>query len=645
MVSMSEYGGYAGRYLRVDLSGSKITVHKLEKELPRHYIGGVGFCARILWDEVGPATEPLGPENVLVFATGPVTGTFFPSAGRYVIAAKSPLTGSWGQASAGGHFGPELKYAGYDMAVLEGRATNPVYLHVDDDFLELRDAAHLWGRDTNETTKAIREELGDPTVKVACIGQAGEKLVRYACIISDFYRAAGRTGMGAVMGSKNLKAIAVRGSKSVSATSSMKYMDAATEAFRKVTEEWGEACESSLGRYGTPNLVEVEASIGRLPTKNHIFGVYGRADDIGSEVLNEKYRARRESCFSCGIQCKFISEVRSGPYSGTTTSGPEYETIMAFGSNCLNNNVESIIHANLLCNLYGLDTISTGKVISFAMECYEKGIITRTDADDLDLSWGNHDAIVKLVHRIATREGLGDVLAEGSRMAARKLGKGAEEFAIQVKGMEVSGQDGRAHQSSGLTHATAARGADHLTSLSCLEEKGYEETAGTRYGRERAKDLCNPLSTTYRGNLVKDLEDLFALTDSLVICKYGVMWPPIFYFDDFARAIPALTGITEYGDVGEVRLSAERICNLRKAFNAREGLTRKDDTLPERFLREPMPSGPGAGHVCQLDPMLDEYYEARGWDKGSGLPVRKTLMRVGLDSVADDLEALGRLGG
>jgi len=645
MIYVSDYGGYAGRYLRADLSSGKITIHELEKELPRYYIGGVGFCAKILWDEVGPDTKPLNPDNVLVFATGPLTGTFFHSSGRYVVAAKSPLTGCWGEAHAGGHFGPELKYAGYDMAILEGKATNPVYLYVDDDFLELKDAAHLWGRDTNETTKAIREELGDPTIKVACIGQAGENLVRYACIISDFYRAAGRTGMGAVMGSKNLKAIAVRGSKSILATSSMKYMEAATEAFRKVTETWGEACESSLGRYGTPNLVEVEASIGRLPTKNHIFGIYDHADDIGSEVLEKRYRAMRESCFSCGIQCKFISEVRSGAYAGTTTSGPEYETIMAFGSNCLNNNVESIIHANLLCNLCGLDTISAGKVVSFAMECYDKGIVTRREADDLDLSWGNSDAIVQLVHRISKREGLGDLLAEGSRIAARRLGRGAEEFAIQVKGMEVSGQDGRAHQSSGLTHATAARGADHLTSLSCLEEKGYEETAGTRYGSERAKDLVNPLSTTYRGRLVKDLEDLFVLTDSLIICKYGVMWPPIFYFDDFAKVIPPLTGMVEYDDIGELRLTAERICNLRKAFNAREGLTRKDDTLPKRFLREPMPSGPGAGYVCNLDPMLDEYYEARGWDKESGLPLRKALTRVGLEDVADDLEALGRLGG
>ena len=641
---MFAHKGYKGTYLRVDLSTKQIHKDALPESLARNYLGGAGFCAKILWDEVDARADPLGPENRLIFATGPLTGAFFTPAGRFVVAAKSPLTGIWGEAHCGGHWGPELKYAGYDLIIFQGRSEKPVYLFVDDDAIELREADHLWGKDTRETTNGAREELGDDTVKVACIGLAGENLVRYASIIVDYYRAAGRSGLGAVMGSKNLKAVAVRGTGSVEVWDPEGYMKVAEGAFKKITSgKWGEACESSLGMYGTPNLVTGINAIGRLPTKNHWTGVFEAAEEIGPDILRKKYRVKRGSCFACGIQCKFVSQVKRGPYKNTLTGGPEYESIMALGSNCLNDDIESIIHANLLCNLYGIDTISCGKSISFVMECYENGILNKRDVNGVDLAWGNAEAIITLIHKIAKREGIGNLLAEGVRKAAEVMGKGAERYAIHGKGMEASGQDCRAQQSVGLTFAISSRGADHLKALSSLEELGFVDVIRERFGEERAKEIQNLLSTKYKALVVKDVEDLYAIVDSLLICKYGTMWPPVYYFDDLAQLIPPLTGMKEYEDPRHLRFIAERITNLTRAFNVREGISRKDDALHPRFTNEPMPDGPAKGYVCNLKPMLDEYYELRGWDKETGLIPRKTLEKLGLEDAAKKLEEMNKL--
>ncbi len=641
---MFAYKGYKGAYLRVDLSTEQIRREALLESLARNYLGGTGFCAKILWDEVNAKVDPFGLENRLIFATGPLTGAFFTPAGRFVVAAKSPLTGIWGEAHCGGHWGPELKYAGYDFIIFQGRSEKPVYLFIDDEAVEFREADHLWGKNTKETTNGIREELGDDTVKVACIGQAGENLVRYASIMVDYYRAIGRAGLGAVMGSKNLKAVAVRGTRSVEVWNPEEYMEIAERAFKKITtDKWGEICESSLGMYGTPNLVSAVNAIGRLPTKNHWTGVFEAAEKIGPDVLRRKYRIKRESCFTCGIQCKFVSQVKRGPYKNTLTGGPEYESIMALGSNCSNDDIESIIHANLLCNLYGIDTISCGKTISFAMECYENGILNKQDIDGVDLTWGNTEAIITLIHKIAKREGIGNVLAEGVKRAAEVIGKGSRRYAIHGKGMEASGQDCRAQQSVGLTFAISCRGADHLRALSSLEELGFVDVIEERFGKEEAKEIQNLLSIKYKALVVKDVEDLYAIVDSLLICKYGTMWPPVYYFDDLARLIPPLTGMKEYGDPRHLRLIAEKITNLRRAFNIREGLTGKDDALHPRFTEEPMPNGPAKGYVCNIKPMLDEYYELREWDKATGLIPSKTLEKLGLEDVAKQLNEMNRL--
>ena len=638
-----EFGGYAGKYIRVDLTSGKILIEETLKDLILNYLGGLGFGVKILWDEVDEKTDPLGPDNRLVIATGPLTGTMFPAAGRYQVCAKSPLTGVWGQANAGGFFGPELKFAGYDFIVIQGKSEKPVYLVIDDDHVELRDASHLWGEErdgryyggktTLETIDMIREELGDETFKVAAIGPAGENLVRFACIINDIGNAAGRTGMGAVMGSKKLKAIAVRGSKGVGVADTEKFMEVVDEAYHKLLVEWGESLKETLTKYGTPNLVEAINAIGRMPVKNHWTGFWEKAELIGGERIRREFRVKQASCFGCLVQCKYFVRARKEPYAGIY-KGPEYEAIVSFGSCLLIDDLEAIFYANHLADLYGMDSISLGMTIAWAMECWEHGLLTKEDTGGLDLSWGNAEAMIELVKKTAFREGFGNIIAEGSRRASQIIGRGTEKYAMHVKGLEISAQDGRAHQSSGLTHATAARGADHLTSLSCLEERGYEHVAEERYGKDKVADLVDPLSTKYKGWLVWDLENLYAMGNSLIICWYQVGWPPVFYFNDMARAVAVATGIEEFGDVNNFRKIARRITILRRMFNVREGLRRKDDTLPERFLKEPMPTGPAKGNVCRLEEMLDDYYEAAGIDRETGVPKDETLIELGLGELA-----------
>ncbi len=637
------YKGYAGKYLRVDLTRGKTLELELPKEWARGYIGGSGMGARILYDEVPRNVGPLSPDNILIFATGPVTGTAYPPSGRYCVVTKAPLTGIWGEAHSGGYWGPELKYAGYDLIIIRGRAPRPMYLFIEDGKVELRGAKRLWGKNTAETTDAIEGELGRD-VRVACIGMAGERLVKFACIINERSRAAGRTGVGAVMGSKRLKAVVVRGSGSIEVANFDRVWELTKEAHERYTGgEWGKASHDALYRFGTPGLVSWENEIGRLPTKGHRTGVFDRAADIGPEVFEREFIIHRRSCMNCRIQCKKVARVgRSGPYAGLITEGPEYETIVALGSNCLVSNFPAVMQVNQLCNLHGMDTISCGGAVSFAMECFERGALSERDIG-FALGWGDGDAMVRLVGMMASREGVGDVLAEGIRAAAKRIGKGSGRWAIQVKGLEASGQDGRAHQSVGLTHAISVIGAAHLRALSSLDELDYRKTITERYGKARAAALGDRLSTKYKGMLVKDVEDLYAVVDALITCKYGTMWPPIFYFEDYAEILPAVTGVEEFGSVKELRIIAERIVNLKRAFNARLGLGRKDDTLPERMLKEPMPEGPAKGRVVDLKPMLDEYYRERGWDVRTGLQRRATLERFGLADVARDLKRVGAL--
>ncbi len=637
------YKGYAGNYLDIDLTRGKVHKKEMEKEWARLYLGGTGVASRILWDRTGPDTDPLSPDNVLVVGTGPLTGVMFSPSGRMMFAGKGPLTGVWAESHVGGFLGPEIKYSGFDFIILNGRSPKPVYLFLRDGEAELLDASHLWGRETDDTTKMIREQHKDPAIKTAVIGPAGENLVLYSSLIVDFYRAAGRAGLGTIMGAKNVKAIAASGSLGLEAHDMDGYLAANAEEMEKLRDPLWTDSLASLRRYGTTDLVSMINEIGRLPTKNHWTGYFEDADDIGPEIIANKYRIAQEACHGCEIGCKYIIRVSEGDFITGPIGGPEYETIMAFGSNCMNNDIEAVFHLGKRCDLLGMDTISCGKTISFAMDLWEQGIITAEDTGGIDLSWGNVDSMVQLVDMIAKKEGFGKLLAQGTRKAAEVIGGDAWQYAVHVKGLEASGQDPRAHQSIGLTYATNVRGADHLRSLSSLEELGYPEIAASRFGEDKAKEILEILNPAHKGELVKDMEDLYALTDSAVICKYGVMWPPVYYMDTFSNVIGPLTGMTEWNDPKFVRKVAERINHLRRAYNHRLGITRKDETLPKRLLKDPMPTGPSKGGLPDLDIMLDEYYEYRGCDKETGYPKRDALLDVDLEDVVEDLSKRGML--
>ncbi len=556
------------------------------------------------------------------------------------MVSKSPLTGIWAESHFGGHFGPELKYAGFDALVVSGRSPRPVYLWVHDGTAEIRDASDMWGMDTYETTAAVRDDVGYPAAKVLSIGPAGENLVKYAAVITNSHDAAGRTGMGAVMGSKKLKAVAVRGFGSVRVADPDRFYELALEARDRVL---GSDQAMELRRYGTAMLVEVKQAIGELPTYNHRSGVFEGFETIGSHHIRKNYWVATKACFACSLACKKKNLVRGGEFRGLFSGGPEYEGLYAFGSNCGVDYFPAVLKMNWLCNRYGIDVISAGVSMSFLMELRERGIIGEDLLGGVDLRWGNHEAMIEALELIARREGVGDLLAEGVREMARRIGGEAERYAMHVKGLEISGQDGRTHRSAGLTHAVAARGADHMRGLVTVDQLAYRDVAAERFGEDKADRVVDGYSEDYKALAVKMHEDAYAVRDSLIVCWYSVGWPPLFWVDDFSRVLSAVTGEESWSDVGEVWLAGERIVNLKRAFNVREGITRRDDTLPERFTREPMPEGPGRGQVVDLERMLDEYYELRGWDLETGFPTRERLEELGLSDVAEELAGAGKL--
>lgn len=630
-------GGYAGKILRVDLSKRKVQKIPLDEELARDYIGGIGFCMKILYDETGPETDPLGPDNLLIFATGPLNGTIWPSASRCQIAAKSPLTGIIGHSNSGGHFSPALKFAGYDAIVIRGVSGKPVYLVIDDGDVQLKDASHLWGKTTWETDDILKEELGDEDIQTACIGPAGENLVRFSGIVINRYSVAARAGMGTVMGAKKLKAIAVRGTGGIRVAKPKEFMELAVKVSKALDEN---PLTEEYRKYGTTILMELMNAIGRLPTKNFQTGVFKDTEKIGAQALL-KYITSRIACFACRLGESFIT-LRETPKGTMCGEHPEYDTLNALGSRVMINDLEFIIYAGWLCNQYGLDTDSFGTVMAFAMELWEKGIINEKDTGGIDFSWGNKETVEKMIYMISKREGFGNILAEGVKKAAEIIGRGAEKYAMHVKGLEIPAQDGRAQKSMGLSHATAARGADHLTHCCFLDETGFEDAIKERFGEKYLPEMADRLNPKYKGLMAKECETMAAIINSLGICVTGgVLYPPIFWWDEVWKAYVYATGIEISLD--EFKKMGERICVLRRAYNVRQGLTRKDDTLPERFLKEPAPEGPPKGHVVELDQMLDEYYEVWGFDKKTGLIPRKRFEELGLKYVADELEALGKL--
>jgi aldehyde:ferredoxin oxidoreductase len=622
-----KYGGYAGRILRANLNDGSFKIDKLPVDWVKDYIGGDGFAARLLYEEVPGGSDPLAPSNKLIIATGPITGTLWPMSGRTVFVSKAAQTGIWGESHVGGFLGPELKYAGYDMLVVEGKSEKPVYLMIDDSDLRIHDASDLWGKNTNETTAAIQAKHNDPDIQIGAIGPAGENLVRFSAVIVNNARAAGRTGMGALLGSKNVKAIAVRGTNPISVHDHDAFTELAKEAHMRVRKN---PQAQEMSKWGTWILTAVKQEIGELPTYNHRTGVFSGWEKLAGDYIRPRYTISDRACFGCSLGCKKVNYVNHGRYAGTLEEGPEYEGLMAFGSALGIADYPTTLKANQVCNRMGMDIISAGAAIGFAIEAYENGLISKEDTGGLHLEWDDSETVIKLLEMMGRREGFGDILAEGVKIAAEKLGRGTEKYALHVKGLEVSGQDGRTHRSIGLGHATGARGADHLRSLVVVDQLGYEDVAAERWGADKLPEIVNPYTEKYKATAVFESENSYCIRDTLIVCWYSVSWPPIFWMQDFAKMLPLATGVKEFGDVKNLIEIAERQVNLKRLFNAREGITRKDDNLPSRFTDEPMPEGPGKGQTVNLKPMLDDYYALRGWDQETGLPTEKTIKRLSL---------------
>ncbi len=632
---MVKQAGYVGNILRIDLSNRESKRLEIAPDLAGQWLGGNGFGVKILWDEVPASVDPLSPENVLVLATGPLVGTAWPCSGRIEAVAKSPLTGIYGDSNCGGYFGPELKFAGVDALIITGASDRPVSLWIHNGLAEIEDAGDLWGLDTVETEQALRRRKGDENIKVACIGPAGENLVPYASIQATPNRSFGRSGLGAVMGSKNLKAVAVRGNTRVPIASPQAFTALATEMHRRIREN---EFFPSLARYGTSGLVSIVNEIGRFPTRNFQRGDYTHADRIGGEALRKAFWEKDDGCFACPIRCDKVYRVRTGEFAGAVTSSLEYETLNSLGAAVDNSNLASIIAANERCDRLGLDTISTGRAISFAMELYEKGILRKKDTGGMDLLWGDYRRVLELIEQIGQREGLGKLLSLGVRTAAEQIGGDAAYYAMEVKGQEIPAQDGRAQQSMGLAHITSSRGADHLKAFPTIDETGYTGEVIRRFGEEFLPEMADPHATKYKPFLVKDGEDLGAVVDSVGICKSGgthVMAE--IYWADIAEGLTLATGI-EFSE-SDLKTIGERIYNLMRAYNAIHGITRADDRLPRRFSEEPSPSGGAEGQIAHAEEMLDEYYTLRGWDLERGWPTHGTLERLGLSEVVERMEA------
>jgi len=624
--------GTTNRLLRANLTDGKIKTEMLSEEVVKRFLGGKCLGAKILYDELEPGIDPLGPENKLVFAAGPLTGAPFPGNSRHVVMAKSPVTGGWGESHAAGFFGPELKCAGYDAVIVEGRAEEPTYLWIREGEAELRDAKDLWGKITGDVQRGIRRDVGDDKTRVAAIGQGGENLVRFASVISDLYCAAGRCGMGAVMGSKKLKAVAVRGTKKVSIADEQTFKSLLDTARDEAMAGWGQ----EMFDYGTGKDLDNLSYTGRLPTKAFMKCTFDGADKITGETLSRTIMKRRGTCPACPDAHYRIVETRGRYATDPDYGGPEYETLASLGSLCMVDNLEVIVKGNELCNKYSLDTIATGVSIAFAMECYEKGVIAKKDTGGVDLSWGNGDAVIEMIHKIAKREGIGDILAEGVKRAAEKIGGGSESWALHVKGAELPMHEPRGKKGMGLGYATSDRGASHLQ---VYHDDSFEKEANVapEIGIDSSLVPQNRTETGPRKvKLVKICEDLMALYNSLVICRF-VFYPAGILMKTFMGIFRSVTG----WDASPLELLqvGERSFNLTRAFNAREGFTRKDDVLPMRVM-EPLSEGVLKGEAFPadvLESMLDLYYDYRGWDRKTGWPKREKLLEVGLEWVAEDL--------
>ena len=628
---MAELGGYAGKILRIDLTERDVKISRVERSLVAGYLGGRGFNSKGLYDEIPPGADAMGPNNKLFVSTGPLVGTMFPTASRFNISAKSPQTGILGDSNAGGHLAPEIKFAGYDQIVLEGKSSEPVYVFVNDDEIGFMDASHLWGKDVYETDEIIRSDLGDRGVQTAIVGPAAERGVRFAGVYANLMRAAARTGMGTVMASKGVKALAVRGSGSVEVAHPRAFVELVEEIEEEIyahEQYWPRR------RMGTTRILMMANEGGFLPTRHYTSGIFEYAEEVSGERLAEEFNVKTRGCFACTIPCSRFYVVKEGEFKGLYGEGPEYEALGSFTSRVGNSDLGLALKANDLCNRLGLDALTAGECISWAMELHERGLLTKEETDGLDLSWGNGDAMLALIEKIAKREGFGDILADGSRAAAEKLGKG-RDLAMHVKGLDIIMADPRGLKGFGLGYAVSSRGGDHLRSEPFLEMSDDPAIGERMFG---VPEATLRLADRGKGKLVSYFEDWNAVIDALEPCKNIMQNMEILTFDRASKVIEACTGLKM--SPADVRRVGERIVNVERAFNVREGIRRRDDTLPRRFREETLPEGASAGTVFDLEPMLDEYYDERGWDRETGIPHAETLERLGLVKAARDILSL-----
>lgn len=606
--------GYGGQILRVDLSTGRISVEPTSEQLAREWIGGRGFIIKTLWDEVRHVL-PFSPENKVIVASGPLAGVLVPAGGKLALGTKSPATGGYGDTNMGGTLAAELKHAGYDAIILEGAADRPSYLLVDDDRVEIRDASRYWGRGAITAEKMLKDDLGED-FHIMTIGPAGEKLVHFACVSQDFGRQGGRTGVGAVLGSKKLKAVAVRGSKAIPVADLPRLVEKAREMYRAIAQS---AAFRHFAEGGTPYVVPWVNRAGCMPTKNFTTGYFPEAANLDEEAVQREIKIGNKACYGCNIGCGNYSRARALGEE-VYLEGPEYESIGMLGSNCMLGNLHEVAYAALVADELGLDTISAGGVVAFALECYEKGILTKQDVGR-DIRFGDLESVVYLLRLIGAREGIGDVLAQGVRHAASVFGKGSERFAIHIKGLEVSAYETRLAPAMMLAYMTCDVGAHH--------NRSWAITHDLKVGREVVEG---------KAAVVIEQQAVRPVFDCLGLCR--LPWVELgLGLQYYAEIYPLVTGSEQtWEDL--VKLS-DRMYNLTRCFNVREipGYGRAYDYPPPRFMEERVPSGPSKGAVAPrelLDKLLDDYYALRGWDS-NGVPTRKKLEEIGLRDVAEEL--------
>jgi len=639
--------GYNGKILHVDLSTKKFQVEEPDEAFYRKYMGGSALAMYYLLKHMPAGVDPLGPDNILVLALSVLTGTAVSGQSRMTAAAKSPLTGAIGDSQGGGFWPAELKFAGFDAIVIKGKSDGPVYLSINEGKFELRDASHLWGKITGEAEAAIKEELNDNKVEVLQIGPAGEKAVRFAGIFSMSNRANGRTGMGAVMGSKNLKAVVVRGKKRPTVANKAKLSELAKWGAKNLAD----SDVAGLGKYGTAETTGANQTSGTLPTFNYNSGVFENWEAIDGTTMydtilrgaeeGKQDRLGRDTCYACTIRCKRVVEITEGAHKvDPKYGGPEYETTSTFGNYCGIDDLAAISKANEICNKYGMDTISCGATISWAYEAFNEGKLTLEDTDGLDLTWGNADSMVNLTDKIARREGFGDILAEGSERAAKKIGRGTEEYLITFKGQEAPAHMPRVKRSLAVVYATNAYGADHQTHE---HDPAFEDDF--EFYAERMAVLGFTEGTEARALNAEKIDftvvsqQMYSAMDSLNLCQfvYGPAWQ-LYGPNDMVEVVRAVTG---WEDVSfdELQKVGERRLNMMRAFNVREGLDRKNDVIPEKLFK-PLKGGSSNGWKLDRDEVeaaLDKYFKRCGWDVETGIPSRSKMDELGLGWVADQL--------